>query len=117
MKTYSKEGTPLAEALLVIEDLTRVLAHHELQVQVDELELSDASSAALARAACFLPAATLAELPYDALLQAYEDLPLTVKWPEVLKGQGAEGVSVEDYALAQRLATAMQSAERAPHQR
>jgi len=112
MKTYSNEGTPLAEALLVIQDLTRVLVHPALQCEVEALALSDASDAALARAACFLPAGALADLPYDALLEAYEDLPVTAKWRELLKGQGVEHLSGEDFALAHRLATALQSAER-----
>jgi hypothetical protein len=107
MKTYSKEGTPLAEALLTLEGLATVLSHPELQTAVDALALNDASQTALALAARFLPEPVLAKLPFDALHEAYEDLPVTATWQEYLAGHGNWGLAEGDAELAGRLSRAM----------
>ncbi|MBC8737061.1 hypothetical protein F6X40_09595 [Paraburkholderia sp. UCT31] len=107
MKTYSKEGTPLAEALLAVESLAKVLAHPDLQSALYDQGISDAAQNSLALAARFLPQETLTELPYDALQEAYHDLPAGCTWQELLGGCRDSRLSDEDFALAERLATAL----------
>lgn len=112
MKTYSKEGTPLAEATLVINGLAKLLAHAELAAAISDLALDDVVRAELAVATRFLTDESLSQLPLDALVEAFEDLPVGKTWPDFLSAaeQGDTGdLSEEDAALALRLAKACQA--------
>ncbi|KWU19043.1 hypothetical protein AS149_12410 [Burkholderia cenocepacia] len=93
--------------MLTVESLVNVLSHPELQVAVTDLALTDATQAALALAARFLPELVLAKLPFDPLHEAYQDLPVTVTWQEFNAARGTETLSEEDAALAKRLVSAM----------
>ena len=111
MKTYSKEGTPLAEATLVINGLAKLLTHPELAVAISDLALDDAVRTELAVATRFLTDETLGQLPLDALVEAFEDLPVGKSWPDFLSAAehgDAGGLSEDEAALALRIAKACQ---------
>lgn len=112
MKTYSKEGAPLAEATLVINGLAKLLTHPELAAAISSLALDDAVRSDLAVATRFLTEDTLSVLPFDALVEAFEDLPVAATWSDYLfaaERGDTGGLSEEDAALALRLAKACQA--------